>query len=148
MLFDGGRPLQYLKPPQYCVSQYAKNTTGSWLNNWCLLWILLSLLLLASFCLERQWVMRPQCVRRVAAAPALTVQSDPWAAYSDTVAAFEGLRIWLSGCFSHLFLVLTTVYCHRIYITGNVHPYQISVFCSIYMEKTSQALSRVRVYFV
>ena len=41
---------------------------------------------------------------RVAAAPALTVQSDPWATYSDTVAAFEGLRTWLSGCFCHLLL--------------------------------------------
>ena len=132
MLFVGGRPLQYLNPPQHCDSKYAKNTTGSWINNWWLLWILL--LLLASFCLERQWVVRPQCVRRVAAAPALTVQSDHWAAYSDTLAAFEGLRIWLSDCFSHLLLVLIAVYSHRIYNTGNVHPYQSRVFCLINME--------------
>ena len=44
--------------------------------------------------LERQWVVCPVC------------QFDPWATDSVTVAAFEGLRTWLSGCFCHLLLVL------------------------------------------
>ena len=47
---------------------------------------------------------------RVAAAPGVIVQSDPWATYSVTVAAIEGLRTWPIGCFCHLHCGLRLVF--------------------------------------